>query len=160
MFQGGGLHLEGAIAVAPFPIGQGLLGDTAQIRRLQGLKLEQAGAADQGLVHLKVGVFGGGPNQDHRAIFHPGQQGILLGLIKAMHLVNKQNRAPALLAALLLGTGDRLAQLLHPRQHRIQGDEVGPGGVGDNLGQGGFARTRGAVENQGGELIRLDRPPQ
>jgi hypothetical protein len=77
-----------------------------------------------------------------------------------MHLVDEQNGAASILAPQLLGRGNSLANIFHPGQHRIDGNEVGAGGVSDDLGQGGFARSRWAKENQRRELICLNRPPQ
>ena len=61
------------LAVAVLRVGQGPLQQAAQILRFEGLEPEQPRAAHQGLIHLKEGVFGGGTDQAHGAVLHPGQ---------------------------------------------------------------------------------------
>jgi hypothetical protein len=117
-------------------------------RGAPGLELKKARAADQGLIHLKEGIFGGGPNQNYRAVFDPGQQRILLGFVEAVDLVDKEDGAASVLTAQVLGGGDGLANVFDPGQHGINGNEVGAGGVGDNLGQGGFTGARRTKKNQ------------
>jgi len=55
---------------------------------------------------------------------------------------------------------DFVAQLLDARQHGIEGGERAAGGVGDNPGQGGLARSGRSVEYYGRELVGLDGAPQ
>ena len=48
----------------------------------------------------------------------------------------------------LLRLGDGLADVRHARQHGVERDKVGAGGVGDDLRQGGLAGAGRAVEDQ------------
>ena len=59
----------------------------------KGFELKNAAAAGEGAIHRKVGVLGGGANEDNGAIFHVRQEGILLRLVKTVHLIDKQNGA-------------------------------------------------------------------
>ncbi len=73
-----------------------------------------------------------------------------------MHLVDKEGGAPAVQGALLLCFGGNLAQLLDSGQNGVDAHKARTSGVGDDHGQGGLASARGTVEDDRGELIRLD----
>ena len=92
--------------------------------------------------------------------FSTGQQGVLLGAVEAMHLVDKQQRAQPVLLQAPLGLLHGAAQVFHPRQHGVEAAEVGAGGGRDDAGQGGFAHPRRAVEDQVANPIGVDCPPQ
>ena len=66
-----------------------------------------------------------------------------MGLIEAVYLVHKKDRALAVQAAALLGLADGCPDVSHARQHGIEGDEMGPGGIGDDTGQSGLAGSGG-----------------
>ena len=53
-----------------------------------------------------------------------GEKGILLTLIKAMDLINKQNRLLAVLGHVLLGLFNRFANLFDTSQYRRDGNEL------------------------------------
>ncbi|MEI2776444.1 MAG: hypothetical protein V9G19_10830 [Tetrasphaera sp.] len=118
--------------------------------------MEDAAAADERLVDLEVGVLGGGADKDDRAVLHPGQQRVLLRLVKAMYLVDKEDGALAVEAGAFLRLGHGLANLLDAGEHRVERDEVGAGGVGDDPRQCRLARARWAIEDQAAQLVGLD----
>ena len=60
-------------------------------------------------VQLEGRVLGGGADQRHRAVLDIGQEAVLLGAIEAMDLVDEQQRALAVLAALAGGLEDPCA---------------------------------------------------
>ena len=148
------LHVE--LAVAALGVGQGLARDGEEVVLRQRLELEDAAAADQRLVDLEVGVLGGRADQDHRAVLDPRQQRVLLRLVEAVDLVHEEDGALAELAAALLRVGDGGADVGHAGQHRVDGDEVRPRGVGDDPRQRGLARARRPVEDHRAELVGLD----
>ena len=139
---------DGPLSVAPLRIGQGAVQQLAKVAWLQPLEPEQAGAADEGLVDFEVGVFGGGADEGDGAVLHPRQQGVLLGRIEAVHLIDEQDRAQAVALQPLAGGLHLGSQLLHAREHGVEAGEVGAGGVGDDARQGGLAGARGAVQDQ------------
>ncbi len=154
--QSGLLHLHPVLPIAALRVTQGLLGNAVQIGFVKRFELENEAAAGQCPVDRKIGIFRGRPNQNDGAVFHVRQQGILLGFVKAMHLVDKQNGTPLLRLPKRLGFFDRPPDIRHPGQHRVDGQELALGGIGNHHGQGGFARARRPVENQRRELIRLN----
>ena len=147
-------------AISPLRVSQRGQQDRLQILFFQGFQLEYARAADQGFVDLEVGILRGGTDQNHRAVFHMGKQGILLGLVEAVHLVDEKDGAVAPFAQPCLGLGHRFADIGHTGQHGVERGKFRAGGVGDDAGQGGLAGARGPMKNQRGEAVRLDGPPQ
>src|SRR5262245_32961644 len=117
-------------------------------------------AADQRAVHRKVGVLRGGPNQDNRAILYMRQEGILLGLIKAMHFIDKED-SPLLHDLLALaGIGDGLADICNASEDGIDRDKMAACGIGNDHRQGCFSRSWWPTENERRELISFNRPTQ
>jgi hypothetical protein len=70
-----------------------------------------------------------------------GQKGVLLGFVKTVYLVNKQNRSP-ILCQVLFGKGYRSTNLFDPTEHRRQADPLAARFGGKQLGEGSFSSTR------------------
>jgi len=66
------VQVDGQLAVTALRVVDGLVGDLTQVVLGEGLKLEDAAAADEGLVDFKIGIFGGRANQDDGAVFDVG----------------------------------------------------------------------------------------
>ena len=147
MGQGVVVDLDVQLSITTLGIGDGLPRDVEEIFFGQRLKLEDAAAADQRLVDLEVGVFSRRADQDHRAVLDPGQQGILLRLVEAVHFVHEENGALAELAATLLRGGDGGADVGNTGQHGVNGDEIRPRSIGNNTRQSRLARARRPVED-------------
>jgi hypothetical protein len=58
-------------------------------------ELKDLAAADQRAVDGEERVFGGRADERHHALFHVGQQHVLLGLVEAVDLVDEQQRLAA-----------------------------------------------------------------
>src|SRR5262245_58030197 len=88
------------------------------------------------------------------------QEGILLGLIKAMHFIHKED-GPLLHGLLALaGISDGLADVRDAGEDRIDRDKMATRGIGNDHCQGCFPRPRWAIENERRELIGFNRPTQ
>src|SRR4029453_8058300 len=98
---------EAAPAQAPLGVGQGPGDDRLEVVGAQRLQPEQQRAAHQGRVHGEERVLGGRPDQNHRAVLDPGQQGVLLALVEPVDLVDEQDAAPPQGAQPLAGRGAR-----------------------------------------------------
>ena len=85
------------------------------VRLGEGLERQDPGPRQQGGVDLERGVLGRGPDEGDGPVLDGRQQGVLLGLVEAVDLVDEQDRPPAA-AAGLAGLGDRLPQLLDARE--------------------------------------------
>ena len=123
-------------------------GDAAQFVRSQGMKDIHLQPRQQGIDDLEGGVFRGRAEQQQRTVLHEGQQRVLLCLVEAVDLVQKQHRIAA--ARIAAGTGFRyrLADLAHPGLHRRQGKKFRTAGAGQQAGQRRLARARRPPKNQ------------
>ena len=98
-------------------------GDLVPCKRLQD---GHAAAGEQGRVDLERGVLGRGADERDRSLLDGVQEGILLGLVEAVDLVDEEDD-PAAAAADLGGLVDCRADFLDPRKDRGEGDESGLG---------------------------------
>src|SRR3546814_20329120 len=62
---------------------------------VEGVEPEQRGARQQRRVHLEEGVLGGRADEGDEAALDDGEQGVMLRLAEAVHLVEEQDRALA-----------------------------------------------------------------
>jgi hypothetical protein len=108
---------------------------------------------------LERGVLGGGAHEQDRAALDVRQEGVLLGLVETMHLVDEQHRAPPLLEARL-----RLRQyqphLRQPGEHRGDGAELGIGVLGEQQRQRGLAAARRPPQDHRVHVPGFDRASQ
>ena len=89
--------------------------------------------------------FGGGPHQGDQPFLHVGQEGVLLGLVEPVDLIDQDHGAGAL-GLVAPGLLHHPPQIGHPGHHCAQTDKVGVQDRGHNPGQGGLAAPRGAPE--------------
>ena len=120
---------------------------------LQALESRHPDPGQEGRNNFKRGVLGGGSQEGQQARFHVGQKGVLLNLVEAVDLVHEEDRSVALPLQGQTGLLDDLADLLDPGQDGRKGGEFLFGFSGQEQGQGGLARARGAPEDEGGRLF-------
>src|SRR5581483_11544072 len=147
-------------AEAPDGVGQGPVDQPPQVVLRQGLEPEQRGTAPQRTVDLEEGVLGGGADQREEAVLDVGQEGVLLGAVEAVDLVEEQDRALALLTEAGPGPLHDLPHLLHAGgdgRHRLEGLGRGPG---HQPGDGGLAGAGRAPEDARRQPVGLDQRPQ
>src|SRR5699024_12417398 len=89
----------GIVQCAGEQLGQVLLGEALQHK--------DVAAGEKRAVYLKGRVLGGGADEDDAALLHKGEKGVLLGLVEAVNLVDKDDGALAVAAVVL--------RLLHHR---------------------------------------------
>jgi hypothetical protein len=126
--------------------GQRPVEQLAQLGFVQALQHIDRGPRQQRGIDFEGRVLGGGADEGHRAALDVGQEGILLRLVEAMHLVDEQDGAPPLLRH-HLGLLHRLADVLDAGKHRRQRDEFGIEAVGHQPRQRGLADARRAPED-------------
>jgi hypothetical protein len=117
-----------------------------QVRLRQALQHIDRGARQQRGIDLEGRVLGGGADEGHRAALDIGQEGILLRLVEAMHLVDEQDGAAPLLRH-HLGLLHRLADVLDAGKHRRERDELGIEAIRHQARQRGLADARRAPED-------------
>ena len=140
--------------VRQFRLRQGAVEQAVQVGPFQAAQPVHPGPGQQRVVQFEGGVFRGGADEDHRALLHVRQEGVLLGLVETVHLVDEQHRAPALPQP-RLGLIDGGADVLDPGQHRRQRDELRVHGAGENQCQGGLAGARRAPQDHRVQLTAL-----
>ena len=86
-----------------------------------------------------------------------GQKGVLLCLVEAMNLIDKQDGLAGTTRLMILSTLNGRANLLHAIEHRRQRFEVIVTGGGDDLRQSGLAYTRRAPKNHRVRQLVLNR---
>src|SRR4030095_6721817 len=88
------------------------------------------------------------------------QEGILLGFIKTMYFIDKED-GPLLHDLLALaGIGNGLTDICNAGEDGIDRDKMAARGIGNDHRQGCFPRSRWPKENERRELISFNRPTQ
>ena len=100
------------------------------------------------------------PISDERAVLDRRQQGVLLGLVEAVDLVEEQDRALSVLAEALAGPLDDLADVLDAGGHRRQLLERPRRAAGHGEGERRLARARRPHSSTLDEAVLLDQPAQ
>ena len=144
-----------AVAIASLLIGEGTAEEVSQVIGFQGLQPKEPGTTDQGFVDFEVGVLRGGPDQGEGAVLHPGQQGILLGAVEAVHLVDEWDGARPWRSKRWRAASASVRRSLTPAStafRLLKWALVD----GDDPRQGGFADSRWAMEQQVANTIDGD----
>jgi hypothetical protein len=86
-----------------------------------------------------------------------GQEGVLLALVEAVHLVDENNGA-ALLQAIARGRRalDRVADVLHAAEHRTDAEELRIEGIGHQPRDSGLAGAGRTPQDAGMRLARFE----
>src|ERR1017187_8399659 len=142
----------GRICKAASAIGEGTLEEGDDLRFGERLQNVDAAAGEQRGDQLEGGVLGGGADQTDGAALDVRQEGVLLGLVEAVGLVDEEDGAGAQ-AGGLFGGNHHLLDLLDAGHDRGELDEGRVGERGDDLGERGFAGTGRAPEDHGGGIV-------
>ena len=148
------------MAVSPFRIAQGGMKNLPNIFFFQSLELKNRAAGEQGLIDFKKWIFCGRPDQNDRPIFHTGQESILLGFIKAMNFINKEENFPLRGEQWISSIFNHASDIGDPRGDGIKTLEAAFGSIGNNPCQRTFAAARRAEKDDGTELIGKNHAPQ
>ena len=76
------------------------------------------------------------------------QKSILLSLVKAVKLVDEEDRGPGESPPLVFGFFEHLLHLFHPGKNSTQGNEMRSRSPGDHPCNGGFPDPRRTPEDQ------------
>ena len=130
--------------------------EDGDVRIGERLELDHAGTRQQRRVHLEVRVLRGGAHHDDGAVLDRMEQGVLLGAVEAVDLVDEEDRAPVVgheAAARVLDDG---AQVLHRAGHGGDLDELAARVRRDDVREGRLAGSGRAVEDHAREHVVLD----
>ena len=141
-------------------LAHGPLKQQVEVLGVERLQHEDLATRQQGSDDLEGGVFGGGADEHHRAGLHCAEQGVLLGLVETMDLVDEKHRGSGVGEDVLPGGVDHLSHLLDSGAHGREGEELPLEGIGDNPGEGGLSDTRRTPEYEGGEVAGVYHVPQ
>ena len=101
------------------------------------------------------GIFGRRADQANAAFFDVGQEGILLGLVEAMNLVDEDDGARAVLAG-AIRVGHDLLDFLDAGEHGGKFDELGLGDPGDDFRERGLAGAGRSPEDHRSGIVAFD----
>ncbi len=111
-------------------------------------------------VDLEVRVLGRGADQRDGPVLDVGEEGVLLGLVEAMDLVEEEDAPRAVEIETLLRLGDRGADLDDARHDRRQRREVGADLGREQAGEAGLAGPGRSPQQQRGEVAAGDPAPE
>ncbi len=132
---------------------QRLVGRLHRAQHVHGRAREQRG------IDLERRILGGGADEGEQAGLDVRQEGVLLRLVEAVHLVDEDDRAaPA--RARLLRVHDGLADVLDAGQHRRQHDEFGVHRAGHQARQRRLADARRPPQDHRVQPARTERDAQ
>mmetsp|Transcript_121880 Transcript_121880/g.339758 ORF Transcript_121880/g.339758 Transcript_121880/m.339758 type:complete len:468 (+) Transcript_121880:133-1536(+) len=127
-------------------LGRAALDQLAELVGVQALEHLHRGPRQQRRIDLEARVLGRRADEGEEPRLDVRQEGILLRLVEAVHLVDEHHRAPALRRG-DLGALDRLADLLHAAEHRRDRDELRIEGAGHQPRQRRLADARRAPQD-------------
>ena len=117
------------------------------------------GGVDPFFKRLFAVALPAGADQNHRAVFHIGQEAVLLRPVEAVNLIDEQQR-PLPAAPPLPRLLEGFAQIRDAGEHRRQRDEVEAGPGRHDPGQRGLAAAGRPPQNKTGQPPGIDHPPQ
>ena len=82
-------------AEAALTVGEGAVEEGDDLGLLQGAERVDAAAGEQRGVDFEAGVLGGGADEADAAALDVGEEGVLLGLVEAVDLVDEEDGAGA-----------------------------------------------------------------
>ncbi len=144
--------LDAALAIVDRPVEE-----SYYLLRSERLQLVDAGAGEQRADDLERGVLGGGADEGNGAVLDIRQDGVLLCLVEAVDLVDKQDRLLGAHAEALLRLGDDATEVGDAGGDGGDRLEVGAGEAGDDAGEGGLAGAGRSPEDHRRGFAGLDR---
>ena len=151
VFVGGEMVLRRGRAL----VGEGAVEQRDEFVFGERLQRVDAAAGEQRGDDFEGGVLGGGADQADGAALDVGQEGVLLRLVEAMDFVDEEDGARAVGGG-LFRVDHHLLDLLDAGEDGGELDEGGVGGLGDDLGERGFADAGRPPEDHRRGVVALD----
>ena len=125
----------------------------------QPLQDKDTAAREQSVVDLKGGIFRRRSDEDNASLLHKRQKRILLRLVKAMNLIDKDDDALSVHTTAIRFLHHR-TDLLDPARHSRERDELRLRTRGDDLRQSRLADAGRSPENHRGDSVTLNEAAQ
>jgi len=155
-----GIRLHRDHAVQAASIDKRALDDEAHVVLAQRLQDEHARSRQQRRDHLERRVLGRGADQRDVALLHGRQDGVLLGFVEAVDLVDEDDGALARGSAELARLFDHAPEIGDAGRHRRERDEPRLRPKRSDRCERRLPRARRAPEDHRRELPRVDRLAQ
>ena len=126
----------------------------------QGLQSEQGGTRQQRGVDLEERVLGGGPDEHQQSGLHRRQEGVLLGLVEPMDLVEEQDGAHIAFTQTGFRRSHQFPDVLHAGVDGREFSKLLSGHPRDEPGQRRLTRSRRTPEDHRRQAVGLDQSPQ
>jgi len=134
--------------------------DLPKVVLLQGMELKKGGTGQEGGVDVERGVFRRQADQRDGAPLDVRKEGVLLGSVEMVDLVEDQPRPLVLDPSAFLGLLEDHPDVGDPHGDRVLLLHVGLGLERGQPGQGRLPRAGRAEEDRRSQTVRLDAPPQ
>lgn len=141
-------------------IGEGFLHCPHNILRRKPPELEHAAARNYCGGHRGIGIFSRGAYKNNSALLDGGQEGIGLGLVEAVALVEHEIGALAVHLQVVFRLLHGFFDVRHARLHGVELYELAVGGLGDYIGEGSFTRAGRAVKYAAAQAVERDSAAQ
>ena len=151
-----GVERDTLIAEPALGVGEGVADDLRDLVVGERVEREDAGAGEERGDDLERRVLGGRADERHGAVLDVGEDGVLLGLVEAVHLVDEEDGAEVLGGAYLAGLLDGLPEVGDAGGDGGDADEVRFREPGDEPRERRLAGAGGAPEHHGGHLAGAD----
>ncbi len=119
------------------------------------LQRVDAAAGEQRRIDFERGILGGGADEADGSALDPWQEGILLGAVEAVNLIDEEDGAGAPGGG-FFRVGHDLLDFFYAGEDGGEFDEGGFGGFGDDFGEGGFADAGRAPEDHRRGVVAID----
>ena len=136
------VELDVELAVAAFGVFERVSHHALDGVFVQRFEAEDLGAADQGGIDSEEGVFCRGADEGDDALLDVAEEHVLLGLVEAVDFVEEEDGAPAVVFEPASCVVEHVADVLDADGGGIAPFEGLVGGLGDDLGEGGFCPFR------------------
>ena len=136
-------------------VGEGAAQEGKELLLRKRLEDKDLAAGEQRRVDLEGGILGGRPDEHDAPALDEGQEGVLLGLVEAVDLVDEKDR-PVAHPPPGFGARHDLLDLLDAAGHGGKIDEFRLGPVRDDPREGGFAHAGRPPEDHRGDPVALD----
>ena len=155
--QHGGSFLQLDVAFTQDMVGcQCPLKQFQQVFLFERLQYINLAARQQRADDFERGIFCGGADQCHDALFDSTQQRVLLRLAETVDFVNEKDGVGLGKEPVVLGTVDHVAHVFHTAGHGAQRIERGFQLVGNDLCQCRLTHSRRSPQDEGGDASCID----